>query len=280
MTAHGPRWTGEVRLVEEHLKDPLRWKKPRRIFVNSMSDLFHEKLTDDQIVRIFGVMAAAPQHTFQILTKRAERMLVWFNATFGLENTGVTVLREAERHGVLWDSRGNDPWKYNRGKSTHRLADRRPWRWPLPNLHLGVSTEDQETADERIPLLLQCPASIHWVSYEPALGPVNFAAARAKTPPRPSELWPPVIAWLVVGGESGPGARPFHISWARDVIKQCEGTATRVFVKQLGRHPGMNVTVGHQRLGWQELPLLNRKGNDMDEWPVDLRVRQVVEETL
>lgn len=198
LVVNEPRWTGEVRLIEEALDVPLRWKKPRRIFVNSMSDLFHEKVPYVWMARIWSVMKLAPQHTFQILTKRPQRM----------QSYCADIETEV-----------------------------------LPNVWLGVSVEDQETADERIPLLLQTPAAVRWVSYEPALGPVDFRNLRCNTfnamdgidyelidgGPQPSRL-----NWIVCGGESGPGARPMHPDWARSVREQCQSAGVPFFFKQWG----------------------------------------------
>jgi len=286
-TFHEPRWTGEVRFIPEALDLPLRWTKPRRIFVNSMSDLFHEKVEDEWIERIFVVMARAPQHTFQILTKRPERMRRWFqepteDGSFALDMTKQT--------------------------------------WPLPNVWLGVSAEDQATADERIPLLLQTPAAVRWVSYEPALGPVDFLsqwhdwlagwATETEADKRDGTLCPVQVRtekldWLVVGGESGPGARPFDLAWARSAIAQCRAAGVPVFVKQLGSQPrGICDWKHHDEMPakWLDedgvlpsvsgkpahdlchsvddafspcrLDLRDRKGGDWAEWPIDLMVRE------
>jgi protein gp37 len=191
----GPHWTGEVRFIEERLGDPLRWRKPRRIFVNSMSDLFHEKLNTDAIVRICEVMGRAKQHIFQVLTKRPERML-------GL-------LTDLQAFG------GNPPG----------------------HIWWGVSVEDQATADERIPLLLQTPAAVRWVSYEPALGPVDFTAirrTRAEGFMRPLDGRFNKLDWIVAGGESGHGARPAHPDWFRSVRDQCVAAGVPFFFKQWG----------------------------------------------
>lgn len=189
-------WTGVVRFIEEHLEDPLHWKRPRMIFVNSMSDLFHEKVSDEWLVKIFNVMIQAEQHTFQCLTKRPERMLAWM------------------RH--LYEG---------------RIAPA-----PPHNVWMGVSVEDQKTADERIPLLLQTPAAIRWVSYEPALGPVDFTNLN---PPNYMNAFGhsfglPNLDWIVCGGESGPGARPMHPSWARAVRDQCVVAGVAFHFKQWG----------------------------------------------
>ncbi len=135
------KWTGKVELIPSKLDDPLRWRKPRRVFVNSMSDLFHEALPFDAISEVYARMACSPQHTFQVLTKRPRRRL------------------EYSRGGMLEAFMGGD----------HETI------WPLPNVWEGVSVEDQATADERIPLLLETPAAVRFVSYEPALGPVDFS---------------------------------------------------------------------------------------------------------
>lgn len=202
----GPRWTGDVELIEKALHLPAHWRSPQRIFVNSMSDLFHEALPDEAIDRVFAVMATCPQHTFQVLTKRPERMLRYLN-----------------------------------GK-------------PLANLWLGTSVENQATAEVRVPLLLQVPAAVRFVSYEPALGPIDFAQG---------------VDWIIVGGESGPGARGFDVAWARRTIEHCEIEGSACFVKQLGARPFEEVGGEHRRL-----VLLDRKGGDWNEWPADLRVRE------
>jgi protein gp37 len=201
-----------VQLHPDRLGQPLRWKQPRRIFVNSLSDLFHEAVPDEFIARVFSVMALAAGHTFQILTKRPERMQQW-------------ATDEAARALVIAAS-GKADWK----------AVRWPYAWPLPNVWLGVSVEDQKTADERIPLLLKTPAAVRFVSYEPALGPLNL------------RLYMPVIErgrggpirssggldWLICGFESGPKARPGHPDWARSVRDQCVGAGVPYLFKQWG----------------------------------------------
>lgn len=212
------RWTGDVALVEERMLDPIRWRKPRMIFVNSMSDLFHEGVPDEWIWQIFGVMAVSTRHTFQILTKRPERMSKFVNSFDG-----------AERFvSYLFDT--------FRALATCDMAH----EWPLPNVWLGVSVEDQKTADERIPQLLDSQAALHWVSYEPALGPVNFGdllggSFDALTGREKSRFDAEAkIDWIVCGGESGPGARPMHRDWAQSARDQCISTGTPFFFKQWG----------------------------------------------
>jgi len=241
MTKGGARWTGEVRLIEEHLEDPLRWKRPRRIFVNSMSDLFHEKLSDEDIDKVFAVMALSPQHTFQVLTKRAERMHKWFE-------TSSTVWRawkgKQTEIGVRHDDVSNALYTMfaDREVFTDEQMIIQPERWPLPNIWLGVSVEDQETADERIPWMLKTPAAVRWVSYEPALGPVDFkrflcGLKRVEITSAPGDHTydlAPKLDWIVCGGESGPHARPMHPAWARSVRDQCVAAGVPFFFKQWG----------------------------------------------
>ncbi len=153
MAYYGRAFT-DIACHEDRLDQPLRWKKPRMIFVNSMSDLFHEDVPDDFIDRVFAVMALAENHTFQVLTKRPERMLRWFDPGFDNREHAVgQAMRE------IAAARGGD--------------DAGLPEWPLPNVWLGVSVEDHATADERIPLLLQAPAAVRWVSAEPLIGPTH-----------------------------------------------------------------------------------------------------------
>lgn len=201
-----PRWTGEVRLVPDHLADPLRWRKPRRIFVNSMSDLFHERLSNEAIAAVFGVMAAAPQHTFQILTKRARRMREWFTWAGRLN---LDELREFAYRAVNGDS---DAVRVARGTT-----------WPLPNVWLGVSTEDQETYVERVRDLHFVPAAVHFISAEPLLGAIDMRA---------NEINPAWLDWVIAGCESGPRARPCDVAWLRSLRDQCASAGVAYFLKQ------------------------------------------------
>lgn len=242
---HEARWTGEVRFIEERLMDPLRWRKPRRIFVNSMSDLFHEKIPDKWIDRIFSVMALCPQHIFQVLTKRPERMRDYIRVWF-------------ERLAI------NDVFiDHPTGRT--RFADLIDWSLLpsiLPNVWLGTSCENQETTDERIPFLLQTPAAISFISAEPLLGPIDIQRFLEE---------PTRLSWVIIGGESGSGARPFHVSWANQIIEQCVTAGVACFVKQLGA----NVTGMHANgVNLTTLQLHDRKGGDPTEWPLSLQVRQ------
>lgn len=255
------QWNGTVRFVEEHLGDPLRWTRPRKVFVNSMSDLFHESLAFEAIAAIFGVMAAAPRHTFQVLTKRPKRARAFF-AWVASSPLGVAACADAASRRV-----------------PERMFPIAP-PWPLPNVWLGVSVEDQASADERITELLACPAAVRWVSYEPALGPVDFGLLG--TLPASMTGGAYVLAaerlhWIVVGGESGPGARPFDLAWARSVIAQCREAGAAAFIKQLGAAPWQHIAPsGAPDDGGDFVPvtLRDRKGGDVSEWPEDVRVRE------
>lgn len=202
----------DLTLRPERLDQPLRWRRPRRIFVNSMSDLFHDDIPDEYIARVFAVMARARQHTFQVLTKRHGRM---------------RSLLDADGLRLLWATRDEDTAE----ALTATL-------WPLPNVWLGVSVEDQRWADIRIPALLDTSAAVRWISAEPLLGPIQL---------RPEWIVPelmafggngavlfPRLAWVVVGGESGSGARPMRPDWARSLRDQCHAAGTAFFFKQWG----------------------------------------------
>lgn len=203
----GPVWTGEVRLNEQWLDQPLRWKRPRRIFVCAHGDLFAEGVPDEWIDRVFAVMALAHQHTFQVLTKRPERMREYFAAADLLDRIGVA-------------QRMLNPWKRFGLSAYEDVGLDAPW--PLWNVWLGVSAEDQRRADERIPLLIKTPARIRFISAEPLLGPLSLAP------------WHGAIDWVIVGGESGTDARPMHPEWARRLRDRCIASGTPLFFKQWG----------------------------------------------
>ena len=220
-----PNWTGAVRVDQSILSWPFKWSEPRRIFVASSGDLFHESLTDGDLAKVFGAMIVAPQHTYQLLTKRAERIQEYFRSC--------------------------------------RFV-------PPANWWLGVSVENQATADERIPWLLKTPAAVRWVSYEPALGPVDFQGhGRAWLQSWTDNKDWSALDWIVVGGESGPCARPFDLAWARNTIAQCRAAGVPCFVKQIGTRPFEQTEAAEFQ--WKPK---DRKGGDMSEWPEDLRVRE------
>ena len=253
-------WTGSVRFVPEMLEVPLQ-RKPTTWFVNSMSDLFHESLTNEQIAAVFGVMAATHQHTYQILTKRPQRMRDWF-AWVGDDG-----LRWSRMVAAI---RQNYPHRPALGRRVIEGLDSQVLQWPLTNVWLGVSCEDQARANERIPLLLETPATVRFVSAEPLLGPIDltrltwgngdFCNALRRDSYR-GGLDSERLDWVIVGGESGPGARPCDVEWIRSIVRQCREAGTACFVKQLG-----------SRLG-----LRDPKGGDCSEWPEDLRVRETPE---
>jgi len=284
LRSQGPWWTGRIKLVPESLEAPLHWKQPRKVFVNSMSDLFHEDVPNKFIASIFGVMAASPEHSFQVLTKRPERMLTWFK-WIGSHRSGLT--RELVKQGGAWPKADEYSAEsllcaYSAREVLEPLSKIKWAAWPLPNVWLGVSVEDQNTADERIPILLQTPAAVRWVSAEPLLGPVDLYRGgfsfleRLKSPTGKQYE---KLDWIVVGGESGPKARPCDLAWIRSTVKQCREAGVPVFVKQIGARPSADVS---ELETWSltkmdangGLNLQDRKGGAMEEWPKDLRVRE------
>lgn len=206
-------FTGRVNIVEAKLNDPLHWRKPCRVFVNSMSDFFHPAITDEVRDRAFAVMALCPQHQFLILTKRPEKMLEY----------------------VQCASPRIDDLTWNKCEL---------FTWPLSNVWLGVSVEDQKTADERIPILLQTPAAVRWVSAEPLLAPVllgipcteNWLAGWEIRPSwptgEPDQCQTEKIDWVVVGAESGANRRPCEVEWIESIVEQCKAAEVACFVKQ------------------------------------------------
>lgn len=270
-TKAGPVWTGDVRFNREWLDQPLRWKRPRRIFVCAHGDLFHESVPDAWIDQVFAVMALAPRHTFQVLTKRADRMRAYLTdpATPG------RIIREAfqiDCEGGAWMS------------ADREIGGIEPL--PLPNVWLGVSAEDEARADQRVPHLLRTPAAVRFISYEPALGPLNArrwlpAGRPARRPDGSafiashwymaeclkcgwmgsselcgadsfgddSDVYCPAcsasgaddgpdakIDWIIVGGESGPSARPMHPEWVRSLRDDCALGGAALFFKQWGEY--------------------------------------------
>ncbi|MGY4295334.1 protein gp37 [Bradyrhizobium sp. i1.4.4] len=237
----GPVWNGEVRLNEQWLQQPLEWSRPRMIFVCAHGDLFHENAPDSWIDRVFATMASAPQHTFQVLTKRGDRMRRYIEDAVGR----VITLQHRNK-----DLREKD-WP----------------GWPLPNVWLGVSAERQQEADERIPHLLETPAAVRFVSLEPLLGPIDLTRIRAPADRHaPDEEWlfdalttgdyyeqrftnafgdvwfdsgdgpyrETKLDWVIGGGESGDGARPMHPAWPRAIEKQCAAAGVAFHFKQWG----------------------------------------------
>ena len=275
MTEHGPVWTGKVRMAAT-VDEPLHWKKPARIFVNSMSDLFHEGVPFNFVDHVLLTIAKTPRHSYQVLTKRPERMSQYFAQA--------------------------------QARASYLI-------WPLPNLWLGVSVENQATVDERISILLQTPAAVRFLSVEPLLEHIDLRSHLERTCvkcggsasiPHPSgggvacprclkhqASDPDQIDWVIVGGESGPAARPCNVDWVRSVVRQCEAADVSCFVKQLGANifcsgitgPGEHWSAGGEAQQRMAVPvgdkilfpvvLKDRKGADPSEWPVDLRIQEL-----
>jgi protein gp37 len=313
-TSGGWRWTGEVRLIAQELETPLHWTKPRRIFVNSMSDLFHESVSEDLIDAILAVMALAPRHTFQVLTKRPARMMAYMTERWppalaqSLTLSGMRLDRPAEPHGadrhrqilnaaerLLHGPLGEQKrfWTPDGSPLSHAQS------WPLPNVWLGTSVEDQATAEARIPWLLQTLAAVRFVSYEPALGPVDFRPWLGEDLDTtagqclPAELWSARgLDWVICGGESGPKARPCRTRWLRQVVRQCAVADIPCFVKQVGSRPtcdqadewpddthwtAVETHPGADKPYSLGVKLKDHHGADPTEWPDALRCQQFPE---
>ncbi len=246
--------------VEHHdfdlLTMPLRWKKPRTVFVNSMSDLFHENISDAFIDQVFAIMSLAVDHTIIIVTKRAERMYNYFKP--GKE---AIIERWSQATYEVGDEE-NDGWKglyYDEDESYAEcwISNVIPQRYPLPNVWLLVSAETQKDADERIPYLLQTPAAVRGLSCEPLLSDIEFKkvsiGGNDKFNPLTGERYNKVgddlycksftqlvfekkINWVICGGESGNKARPMHPDWARSLRNQCNAAGVPFFFKQWGEY--------------------------------------------
>ena len=364
-----PRRFTDVRCHDDRLDQPLRWRKPRRVFVNSMSDLFHEDIPDEFIAAVFIVMKASPLHSFQILTKRPQRMLGWIETVGQHGGIGRWLRDEPHRFRSQFDAIAETEIINGEVRRSMRdpfcqalnAAAISPSEWPLRNVHLGTSCENQPTADERIPLLLQTPAAVRFVSLEPLLEAVDIEpfvrrltnrhvrldirgalrnrafdglTSDAGEPLSRSEaerglrshlergdrFLPvgdcpefdtqtgcpghplPRLDQVIVGGESGPKARPCDVQWIRSIVRQCQGADVPVFVKQLGGNIRERNDAGffgdceldawcldddqvidnpngfreHYQGAPVRIKLRDRKGGDPSEWPEDLRVRQNV----
>ncbi|WGM45277.1 hypothetical protein KOAAANKH_00138 [Brevundimonas sp. NIBR10] len=276
-TKAGPVWNGQVRFNEQWLDQPARWTKPRRIFVCAHGDLFHPDVPFGWVMRILMVIAMTPHHTYQVLTKRPDRAREFFRRwanvdeenDWGFRNArGPEEVRAAHPSGRgqlfadMLEAMGQPPpgcaypaFDWANGMSR--------WEDVFPNLWLGVSVEDQCRADERIPILLDTPAAVRWISAEPLLGPIDLEAAWHGENALDSECWGDCawcekghrplhncqrgkqseadsvrgrsgLDWVVVGGESGPGARPMHPDWVRQIRDQCAAADVQFLFKQWG----------------------------------------------
>lgn len=268
-------------LDERELQRLLKRRKPCKVFLGDMTDIFGDWVPDEWLDQIFAVMALTPHVTYQLLTKRAERMRAYLTSREVLSRLRTVRLfpgtKDASYLGELFG--GPDV----NGEVTD---------WPLPNVWLGVSAENQEYADKRIPDLLQTPAAVRFASFEPLLADMGDLCYPTDTypdgPPMccnghecgcmglPTE--PPVISWLdwiICGGESGPNARPCDIAWIRSVVEQCRAAGTKCFVKQAGSFPVYQKEVGTAKGGSPvPLELKSAKGGDPEEWPEWMRVRE------
>lgn len=242
------KFTGEVRLNYHWMHQPLQWKRPRMIFVCAHGDLFHESVPRDWVDMVFAVMAMAPQHIFQVLTKRPERARAYLTerALLGLDIAACKV----QLYGPL---KRDKPLRVPFAE-TGVGSEYRPW--PLPNVWLGTSVEDQATANARIPYLVTTPAAVRWISAEPLLGPVDlnhvdfmadcpsdceygavdpstgcFECRRCEDTGKTDEIG---LDWVVAGGESGNQARPANPQWFRDLRDQCAKFDIPFLFKQWG----------------------------------------------
>lgn len=257
LSAPGQPYAGrrfiDVQCHPERLDMPLRWKKPRKVFVNSMSDLFHEAVPDSFIDQVFAVMTIAKRHQFQVLTKRPERMRAYM---LRLSKSAAILDHAARTLGF-----------------TFKFLGQYMVTWPIPNIWLGVSAEDQAAADERIPLLLETPAAVRFVSYEPTLGPLDLRNIHqggncwinaltgdwsAYNPIGVNFTKPASwkhLDWLIVGSESGSKARSYDLDWFRSILHQCRAADVPLFVKQITR-PSYG----------SKIPF--------ESWPRDLQIRE------
>lgn len=249
----GSEATTGVQLHPDRLSKPVHWRKPRRVFVCSLADLFHDEVPDHFIYDVFQAMYQAPQHVFQVLTKRPERLLAWY---------------QDFRAGFIGGT------------------DRFDECWPLPNVWLGVSIENARYT-WRADVLREIPAVVRFISAEPLLDSLfeGFDNPKKLRQFRDLGMDPCLrgrgpldltgIDWLIAGGESGPGARGCDLAWIRELREACREAGAAFFVKQLGSSP----------YTWEHPPHLSRpfrfaaeirnsKGGDISEWPADLRIRE------
>lgn len=230
-------WTGKVRLERDMLSLPLKWREPSTVFVNSMADLFHDGLTNEEIAAVFGVMAAATRHTFIVLTKRARRMRAWFEWVQRDRGSSTDMVCQQAA------------WGMDVRVPTHHIKGTfKQYPWPLTNVWLGVSAENQDAADERIPDLLSTPAAVRLVSLEPLLGPIDLrhvqhegtfevdALSGRHGVTRPLAGRCARLDWVIAGCESGPGARPCASTWLRDLRDQCALAGCEYFLKQAAEY--------------------------------------------
>jgi protein gp37 len=308
-------WTGKVEFVEKHLLDPLKWNfvhsedctksfadgkdycdcRQNRIFVNSMSDLFHENVPLAWIDRIFAVMAICPKHVFQVLTKRPARMLEYFQRPLLCGDISAAAARIIEAH---WPRLRRMPhgfrWSVDE-PGVCRISGGVGEYWPLANVWLGVSVENQAAADERIPLLLKTPAAVRFISAEPLLGAVDLNSSLGGTRwlggqrgcsgthcgvgssdcpcerhHHHDDRCGAGLDWVICGGESGPGARPMHPAWPQIMQGQCERAGVPFFFKQWGEWSPIKLWVPSEKAAPQVAIQLDGAGVPMDVNPDDI----------
>lgn len=276
-------------LDETKLDEVLRRRKPTRYFWCDMTDLFGWWVRDEWLDKCFAAMAATPQHTHLVLTKRPDRMLSYMQGVRSKTEGGFA------KRGVALAAWAREHWPADALAALMESSEAGWWEWlDMPNVFLGVSAEDQKRADERIPLLLQTPAAVRFVSIEPLLGPVDLRTGVYQWPAVGADLGTTLagIDWVIIGGESGPHARPCNIEWVRSIVQQCQAAGAACFVKQLGGVPvtscpecggtigrvlggfANSCGAGHTALINRWMRLRDGKGGDPAEWPEDLLVRQ------
>lgn len=272
-------FNGKINFDEAALSIPLKRKKPTMYFVNSMSDLFHEDVPWDYVDKVFAVMALCPQHTFQVLTKRPARMADYTDELYigrrmiGPASDGMWSSKLASRLQVM------NAFGLKAGG-----GENQPWK-PFPNVWLGCSPVNQKTYDEYRAHMQRVTATVRFYSLEPLLGPIDLG----------DDFWESGnrVEWVIVGGESGPNARPCNIDWVRDIVRQCREADVPVFVKQLGSTVVQRCTncgkmtgncmggmvdscgPGHAQFAAECFRVHDSKGGDPDEWPEALRVREM-----
>jgi len=290
-----PRTSGPgfgVTMHADAVAAPLSWRKPRKVFVNSMSDLFHDQVDADFIVRVFAVMAATPQHTYQVLTKRHGRMQSLLNAPDFRHQVYDLAALNYDKAGRFDPYRFADPdmIPVSYAAPDGQRRDDSDW-WPLPNVWLGVSVETQQWANIRIPALLDTPAAIRWISAEPLLGPVDLTRISRPSGQQPELVWDVLnqrygvpgrwqapmraearLDWVVTGGESGSDARPAHPDWFRSIRDQCQAAGVAYLHKQHGAYAPVTDVPKHGDV-WVDLEGSTRRWE-----PFDGHVRRGVHE--
>ena len=270
----------DVQCHPERLDIPLRWRKPRKVFVCSMSDLFHEAVPDEFILRVFNVIRSChtagsnvwpSRHTFQILTKRPERMR---NLMQRMRFDG------GSDKGRMWFADKPED------RGGYAIMGGLPGCEPPPGVWLGATCENQEQLEARVPPLLETPAAVRFLSLEPLLSEIELPRHMGDryTTPGPTGFLEKMLDWVIVGGESGPKARPCDVQWIRSIVQQCKAAGVPAFVKQLGSYPvAADVELadwptakwrGDPATGLGRGILLNSKGADPAEWPTDLQVQE------